>query len=161
MKYFFTILNLLVLFSEQAVSSFDGRKFVDGLIIGNFIIINENERTYTKGFRKHVTEELYRVVENEVGKALLFDIVQNFKDVPIIVEAIDITDENERELGPQTSQRMDNKIYVTLYNLADKARAQIEEDVSNRNKMLGFSLTQFLVTLSEIRVVSFLFSVVC
>lgn len=139
MRYFLLVVfSLWSALSGYAMGVSDDQRFVDGLI-GKVILITEKEEIpYTKDFKKHVTNELYHIVENPVGKALLLDIVQSFKDTPIIIEAIDINDENERELGPQTSKRMDGKIYVTLYNLLDPSGVQWEATVSNQHKVFGF-----------------------
>ena len=138
MRYFFLIFSLWCVFSGCAMDVSEDRRFVDGLI-GQVIFITEEEGIpYTKGFKKHVTDELYHIVKNPVGKALLLDIVQSFRDTPIVIEAIDINDENERELGPQTSKRMDGKIHVTLYNLFDQSGMQWETNVFNQHKVFGF-----------------------
>ena len=51
------------------MQEFDGRAFVDGVISNNIISIVEEEDTpYTKGFKSHIVNELYRIVENNEQK---------------------------------------------------------------------------------------------
>lgn len=83
--------------------------------------------------------ELYHVVGNEVGRALLFDLVQSLGKGSggslIIIEVIDINDD-EKWLSPQTAERTDGKI--ALYNLVDQDSVAVEKEVSNLNRTYGF-----------------------
>lgn len=73
MRYFLLIVfSLWSVLSGYTMDISDNQRFVDGLV-GQVILITEKEKIpYTKGFKRHVTDELYHIAENSVGRALFF-----------------------------------------------------------------------------------------